>query len=70
MQIQWLLKAHIFDIVYRVDAVQERIWIGDVSCEGSEEYIHECVNSGFGSAACNHSQDVGVVCERKVFIVK
>lgn len=63
----FILCMYIFD---RSNAVEERIWLSDVTCQGNEEFIHECTHSGFGSAACNHSQDVGVICERKVFFVE
>ncbi|XP_025756230.1 deleted in malignant brain tumors 1 protein [Oreochromis niloticus] len=38
------------------------IWLGDVSCSGSERSLTECQHRGFGTHDCTHSQDAGVVC--------
>ncbi|XP_072013307.1 uncharacterized protein [Amphiura filiformis] len=40
------------------------IWLEDVACTGSEEYLSQCVNRGwdYDHYACDHSDDAGVVC--------
>ncbi|KAJ8264198.1 hypothetical protein GJAV_G00146340 [Gymnothorax javanicus] len=38
-----------------------RIWMPYVNCTGSESTLNDC-ERGFGAMACDHSNDVGVVC--------
>ncbi|XP_024858749.1 scavenger receptor cysteine-rich type 1 protein M130-like [Kryptolebias marmoratus] len=40
-----------------------QIWIGEVECSGSESQLTDCSHSGFGNNICDHSQDVGVICD-------
>ena len=40
-----------------------QIWMDDVECSGSESWLTECGNRGFGSHNCGHSEDVGVCCQ-------
>ena len=37
------------------------IWMSNVACLGSESYLHECRNSGWGGW-CTHSRDASVQC--------
>ncbi|XP_070560707.1 scavenger receptor cysteine-rich domain-containing protein DMBT1-like isoform X2 [Ptychodera flava] len=39
------------------------IWLNDVACTGSEKDLSICGNSGWSIYNCDHSQDVGVVCQ-------
>ncbi|XP_076455166.1 scavenger receptor cysteine-rich domain-containing protein DMBT1-like [Babylonia areolata] len=39
-----------------------RIWLDDVSCNGSESSILNCYHSAFDASNCDHSEDVGVIC--------
>uniref|UniRef100_A0A3Q2V2L6 SRCR domain-containing protein n=1 Tax=Haplochromis burtoni TaxID=8153 RepID=A0A3Q2V2L6_HAPBU len=39
-----------------------QIWLGDVTCSGSESSLTECQHSGFGSNRCEHGQDAAVIC--------
>ena len=41
-----------------------RIWLDEVGCRGTEEYLSNCSYLGLGLHNCYHSEDAGVVCER------
>lgn len=54
------------------------IWLYDVRCKGSEDYLTQCSHPAWGSKNCGHGEDVGVVCvkegiykfgEKYVFVV-
>ena len=40
------------------------VWLNYVSCEGTEDDLGRCRNSGWGKYACavNHTRDAGVIC--------
>ncbi|XP_071111385.1 uncharacterized protein [Haliotis cracherodii] len=38
------------------------IWLSNVDCTGTETSLDECSHSGWGTASCSHSSDVGVIC--------
>ncbi|KAJ8264189.1 hypothetical protein GJAV_G00146240 [Gymnothorax javanicus] len=44
-----------------LDPGSGRIWMPYVNCTGSESTLNDC-ERGFGAMACDHSNDVGVVC--------
>ena len=39
------------------------VWLGQVSCSGSESNLTECSHQGFSINNCIHDFDAGVVCE-------
>ncbi|XP_060073519.1 deleted in malignant brain tumors 1 protein-like [Ylistrum balloti] len=39
------------------------IWMDDVKCSGREASITGCQRSPFGTNDCDHTEDVGVICE-------
>ncbi|XP_022110413.1 uncharacterized protein LOC110989982 isoform X2 [Acanthaster planci] len=45
------------------------IYLDDVICTGDEENLESCVHAGIGIHNCDHSNDVGVVCEPAVRLV-
>ena len=48
------------------------IWMEDVSCNGGEDDISDCIHNGWGNigAGCTHIKDVGVECIGVLDIVK
>lgn len=38
------------------------IWMSHVACSGSESYIDECGNIGWGESGCTHNKDASVQC--------
>ncbi|XP_066266533.1 scavenger receptor cysteine-rich type 1 protein M130-like [Branchiostoma lanceolatum] len=39
------------------------IWMDDVKCTGTETSLDDCDQRGFGSHNCDHTEDVGLICE-------
>ncbi|NWU73785.1 SRCRL protein, partial [Pterocles burchelli] len=38
------------------------VWLGNVTCSGTEADLSECRAGMWGSTGCDHRQDAGVVC--------
>ena len=45
------------------------IWLDWIFCSGTEENITSCGLDDWGSTACDHSKDVGIICLCKLVII-
>jgi hypothetical protein len=47
-----------------------KIWLDNVQCNGSERSIVNCRLQEWGVHSCNHSDDVVVMCNLGIFILR
>ncbi|XP_068575120.1 galectin-3-binding protein A-like [Cebidichthys violaceus] len=40
------------------------IWLDDLKCQGTENYLSTCSFTSWGATDCSHKEDVGVICEQ------
>ena len=39
-----------------------RIWLDNVSCNGSEVQLSDCSHNGWDIVDCHHNDDIGIIC--------
>ena len=39
-----------------------QVWLGNLTCDGTERNIRRCSHSGWGVKNCSHSKDAGIQC--------
>ncbi|KAJ8254135.1 hypothetical protein COCON_G00207470 [Conger conger] len=44
------------------------IWLDDLDCKGTESSLSSCTFKGWGVTDCTHSEDAGVICEKKLTV--
>ena len=54
-----------FFFLFRFGPGKGQIWLNKVMCNGTEYFIQDCQNLGWGEAHCTHAEDAGVMCQRK-----
>ncbi|KXJ09767.1 Lysyl oxidase-like 4, partial [Exaiptasia diaphana] len=42
------------------------IWLDNVKCNGDEPSLDKCFHGGWGTHNCDHSEDVGIVCNTTI----
>lgn len=45
-----------------------RVWLDRVDCYGNESALVKCRHTRWGSSACRHSEDVGVMCSDEAYV--
>ena len=50
--------TNIFDIA----SSSVPVWLSNLLCDGTEDYLADCPHNNWGSNNCHHFQDVGVIC--------
>ena len=43
-------------------APNQRIWLDNVQCDGTEQRLDACIANPIGQHNCRHVEDAGVVC--------
>ena len=45
------------------------IYLDQVQCSGTELTLQECTHDGIGVHNCGHSEDAGVICNSRYYLV-
>jgi len=51
--------------IFGVGSSSTPIWLSNVVCYGTEEYLADCAHNDWQANNCHHYQDVGVICSRE-----
>ena len=38
------------------------VFLDSVTCDGTEQFLHQCMNDGLGDHNCQHNEDAAIVC--------
>ena len=55
-------EGAVFSVSNKFGAGSGHIFLDDVRCVGTEESLGRCANGGWYNQNCDHSEDVGIVC--------
>lgn len=60
---EWGAVIKCFTLLLRHFTATGPIWLDDISCKGTENYLVACGFKDWGITDCTHKEDVGVICE-------
>ena len=61
-QLGFMDVANVTDEDYGHISANERVWLDELECDGTEAHLQGCPSSGFYQASCYTSKPAGVTC--------